>query len=103
MLQMQVANSENIRFIRGVTDGTADTALATLCPNPFLNNPNVFVEIFGEGVYVEDDGSDTAKQSGITATTIDVRSTLTSKRFVGKVTALGPGGGHLVDHSAVTT
>ena len=105
MLQAQLARSENIAFIMGVTDGSANTALATLCPNPHLGNRNVLVEVQGEGCYVEDDGTDRPRQSGVSAdgTTIDIRSSVTSAAFIAKVTALGPGNAHIVDHSAVTT
>ena len=106
MLQMQLANSENIAVIVGVTDGdAANTALSTLAPNPHLGNRNVVVLVEGEGCYVEDDGTDRPRQSGVSAdgTTIDIRSSVTSAAFVAIVIALGPGDAHTVDHSAVTT
>ena len=102
-LQLQLANSENIAIAHGVTDGTANTALATLCPNPFLGNPNVMCIPVGEGVYIEDDGSVAPRISGVLGASIDVRSTLTGKYFVIIVIALGPGHAQTVDHSAVTT
>jgi hypothetical protein len=106
MLQLHLARSENIAIIVGVTDsGGANLALGTLAPNPHLGNRNVVVLVEGEGCYVEDDGTDRPRQSGVSSdgTTIDIRSSVTSAAFVALVIALGPGEAHTVDHSAVTT
>ena len=94
--------AHNVALVHGVTDGSADTALATLPPNPF-NNAKVFAMVFGEGCYVEDSNSDKPEQSGVIAATIDVRSTLTSKSFKCLVVQVTSGVGLVRDHSAITT
>lgn len=95
---------DNIAVVHGVTDGTGDTALATLPPNPW-NNTQVFAMAFGGagGVYVVDDGSVAPRQSGVVAATIDIRSTEASEFFVCIVLQLGAGEGLVRDHSAITT
>lgn len=92
----------NVAVVHGVTDGSANTALATLPPNPW-GNTQVFVMAFGEGVYVEDDGSLAPRQSGVLANTIDIRSSVVSAYFVAVVLQLTSGEGLVRDHSAVTT
>ena len=94
--------SDNLGIVHGVSDGTADTALATLPPNPH-NDAQVACIIQGEGMYIEDDGSVAPRQSGVLKATIDIRSTLTGKYFVCWVFKLGSGEGLVRDHSAVTT
>lgn len=93
---------DNHAVVHGVTDGSADTALATLPPNPW-NDPQVGCIPVGEGVYIEDDGTVAPRQSGVIKATIDVRSTLTSKFYVVHVFKLGSGEGLVRDHSSVTT
>ena len=94
--------TQNIALVHGVTDGSTDTALATLPPNPF-GHTKVFAMVFGEGCYVEDTNSDKPEQSGVAASTIDIRSTVASKSFKCLVVQLTSGEGLVRDHSAVTT
>ena len=101
-LQLQLANSENIAIVHGVTDGSADTSLSTPPANPFGHTEVMCIPI-GEGVYIEDDGSKAPLISGVTASTIDIKSTLTSKYYVIIVINLGPGHCHTIDHSGTTT
>lgn len=101
-LQLQLARSENIAVVVGVTDGSANTNLSTKPPNPF-GHVQVLAIPMGEGVYVEDDGSVRPRQSGVEATTIDVRSSTTSAAFVCLCVALGPGEALTRDHSGTTT
>lgn len=93
---------DNHAIVHGVTDGTADTALATLPPNPW-NDSQIGCIPVGEGVYIEDDGSVAPRQSGVIQATIDVRSTLTGKFFIVHCFKLGMGEGNVRDHSAITT
>jgi hypothetical protein len=93
---------DNVAVVHGVTDGSADTALATLPPNPW-SDTQVFPMVFGEGCYVEDDGTVAPRVLGALKNTIDIRSTLTSKFFVCLVIRLGAGEGLVRDHSAITT
>ena len=92
----------NIAMVHGVTDGTADTALATLPPNPF-NDARVFAIALGEGVYVEDTNSNKPEQLGVLKATIDIRSSAQSKSFKCIVIRLTSGEGNVRDHSAITT
>ena len=92
----------NIAMVHGVTDGSADTALATLPPNPW-NDSRVFAMVFGEGVYVEDTQSGQPEQSGVLAASIDIRSSATSAPFKCLVIKLTSGEGHVRDHSAIIT
>lgn len=92
----------NIAVVHGVTDDSANEALATKPPNPW-QDANCFALAVGEGVYVEDDGSVAPKQSGVAAATIDVRSTVVSAYFVCLVIKLTSGEGLVRDHSATTT
>jgi hypothetical protein len=98
----ELANGQNIAVIYGVTDGSVDTALATLPPNPFPHT-RVMVIPVGEGVYVENTTTNGPLFSGITTTTIDVRSSAAAKAFKVIVIALGAGTSLTRDHSAVTT
>jgi hypothetical protein len=102
MPSVHLANGDNIAFIVGVTDGTANTALATLALNPF-GVTGVLCIAVGEGVYVEDAGSARPLQSGVTATTIDIRSSATASAYIVMVIHLGGSKSRTVDHSAVTT
>jgi hypothetical protein len=94
--------AHNVALVHGVTDGTGDTALTTLPPNPF-NDARVFAMVFGEGCYVEDANSDKPEQSGVLAATIDIRSSAASKSFKCLVIRLTSGEGLVRDHSSVTT
>ena len=94
--------SANVAIVHGVTDGTADTALDTLPPNPW-EDTQVDVIVTGNGCYVEDDGTAAPRASGILAATIDIRSNQTGKFFVARVIKLTSGEGHVRDHSSVTT
>lgn len=62
-------------ILSGSTSSSADTALATLPVNPHKRADVYCIPISGAGVYIEDDGLSATNVSGITATTIDVRST----------------------------
>jgi hypothetical protein len=94
---------DNHATVHGVCDGTADTALATLPPNPW-NDAQIACMSEGEGVYVEDDGSVAPRQSGALQATIDVRSSVAGgKFFVVHCFKLGSGEGNVRDHSAITT
>jgi hypothetical protein len=92
----------NIALVHGVTDGSANTALDNLAPNPW-QDARVFAEVEGKGCYVEDINSDKPEQSGVLAATIDVRSSVASASFKCKVTKLTSGEGHVRDHSTITT
>lgn len=94
--------TQNIALVHGVTDGSTNTALGTLPPNPF-NNAQVFAMAFGEGVYVEDTQSDKPEQSGVVAATIDVRSSVASAPFKCLVVQTTSGEGLVRDHSGTTT
>ena len=94
--------TQNVAVVHGVTDGTGDTALDTLPPNPW-GHTQVFALVTGDRTYVVDDGSVAPRQSGITATTIDIRSSATSKFFICLVVQLTSGEGLVRDHSAITT
>jgi len=93
---------QNIAIVHGVTDGSTDTALATLPPNPF-GHTEVLAVALGEGVYVEDTDADDPHQTGVVAATIDIRSTVASANFVCVCIQLTSGEGDVRDHSAVTT
>lgn len=93
---------DNIAVVHGRCDGTKDTALDTLPPNPF-QNANVFAWALGEGAYVEDDGSLAPRQSGVLAATIDIRSRVAAKFYLCVVIKLTSGEGMVRDHSAITT
>ena len=92
----------NIAMVHGVTDDSANTALATLPPNPF-QDLRVFAIPLGEGVYVEDSNSDKPEQSGVLAATIDIRSSNASASFKCIVIRLTSGEGLVRDHSDVTS
>lgn len=92
----------NAEFVVGVTDDTANTALATLPPNPIKHEKCLAIAI-GEGCYVEDAGTAKPFQTGVTATTVDVRSSATSARFILIVIDLSAFDFMEYDHSAVTT
>jgi len=92
----------NVAVVHGVTDDTANTALATLPPNPW-DDKQVIAFAVGEGVYVEDDGSVAPHQLGVLKATIDVRATVVSAYFVCIVIKLTSGEGLVRDHSGTTT
>jgi len=94
--------THNVAMVHGVTDDSADTALATLPPNPW-GHTQIYAMTEGEGVYVEDTNSDEPRQSGVVAATIDIRSSVTSAPFKCLVIQLSSGEGFVRDHSAVTT
>ena len=95
--------TQNIALVHGVTDGTPGNTLADgKPPNPF-NNAQVFAMAFGEGVYVEDTQSNKPEQSGVTAATIDVRSSAVSAPFKCLVVQTTSGEGLVRDHSGITT
>ena len=101
---MDIIGAGNWDIVVGVTtDGTANNALATLPPHK-LGTDQCFALAFGEGVYVEDDGTRRPYQSGVTATTVDVRSSAAAKSAAFIVILL-PVTCELFhyDHSAVTT
>ena len=85
---MSVLTDARIALIYGTTNSSADTAMTTKPENPFGHGQCVAVT-GGEGVYIEDDGSRTPFQSGVTASTIDVRSSGTSTPFVVLLLELG--------------
>ena len=93
---------DNIAIVHGVTDDSADTGLSTLPPNPW-ESTEVRALAFGEGVYGEDTDADDPHQTGVTASTIDVRSTIASKNFVCVCVKLGSCEGLVLDHSGTTT
>ena len=72
-------------FVSGTTHGSANTAMSTKAVLPFRKHQNVFVLSRDNGIYVEDDGTELPKLSGVahdgTNRTIDVRSTTTSEVF----------------------
>lgn len=66
----------NMTIITGSTNAANDTAMTTKPLNPLHRKDVWCLMLSGAGVYIEDDGSDTVDISGITATDIDVRSTV---------------------------
>lgn len=88
--------------VHGVTDGSVDTALATLPPNPH-NSTRVTVLVNGKGCYVYSSVTTAARPDGITRTTIDIRSTAASQPFHAYVFPNGPSNIRTRDHSSVTT
>lgn len=92
----------NTAIVVGVTDDVADTDLATLPSNPFKHD-RCLAFAFGEGVYVEDDGTSRPRQSGVSATGIDVRSSSASKAFICLVVDISSIDLLETDHSATTT
>jgi len=68
-------------WISGVTDASANTAKATVPSNPIGHEKVAVVAMNGEGVYVEDAGTSRPYLTGITATGIDVRSTVVSAAY----------------------
>ena len=95
-------SGRNIAWVVGVTDDSANTALSTTPTNPFGHSRCVALA-FGEGVYVEDDGSSRPWQSGVTADNIDVRASGTSAAFICLVIQCGGGESDTRDHSDTTT
>jgi len=98
-----VAGNLHLAVVVGVTDDSADTALATLAANPFGHDRVIPICVQGEGVYIEDAGSSRPLLSGIAATTIDVRSSVTSAAFFVVLADVSGRDLFEVDHSAVTT
>ena len=94
--------THNIALVHGVTDGSVNTELATLPPNPW-GHTQVYATAEGPGVYIQDTNSDKPEQSGVTADNIDIRSTIASKTFKCLVIQLSSGEGFVRDHSAFTT
>ena len=98
---MDVIGVGNWDVVVGVTDDSANTALSTLPPHK-LGTEKAIALAFGEGVYVEDDGSKRPFQLGVTVNTVDVRSSAASAAFVCFVIPVD----HELfetDHSSVTT
>ena len=67
--------------ITGTTNSTADTTMATKPTNPYSRADCYAVVLSGAGVYIEDSGASTTNVSGITATSIDIRSTNVDEPF----------------------
>lgn len=65
--------------IKVTTAGSADTALGTLPNNPFEHSRVIPICVSGEGVYIEDDDSESDPfLSGITTDGVDIRSSVAS-------------------------
>lgn len=102
---MGIIGNLHAAVLMGVTDPSVDTALATLCPNPFGHSRVLPLLLSGEGVYIEDDGTVRPGLSGIVDATVDVRSSVASAAFVVILVDLQHRWGALfpTDHSATTT
>ena len=71
---------EDSVFIYGTTHASVETQ--SLIKNP-LRRSDVWVRVHGgKGIYIEDDGSKPGLVSGITRTTIDVRSVATAEPYL---------------------
>ena len=63
------------------TTGAANAAMGTKPTNPYSRADCYAVVLSGAGVYIEDSGTSTTNVSGITATSIDIRSTNVDEPF----------------------
>lgn len=75
--------------VTGTSDSSANQPMGTKTTLPFRKHQNIMMLFMDEGMYVEDDGTNLPKLSGVAHTdatrTIDIRSQVTSEAFVAYV------------------